>query len=370
MKKISGFVCLLLVLMFTLEMGNINASNDKSLDAGTYFLNIHAYNEMDDHYEQLKVTIKGKNTVISSNYNEGIDARDFEYNEKNLKKLETEELIKKANALAWSTKDGNDIPIKKVEIEAIDSIESLVTFYTAKNTKTTVHAYANGTEIFSDKEYPNIEGNFNERNWEIEYRSIFTIVFLLLLITPVILSFALMVLMEHEKLKLDDIIKRTNTMSSVKTKRRGKWFILIVGATLLALARPAYANEQSVYRLNIKEITLDRQTYLSLIEDNKFEEYITDIVGVQLLKQTNEQEVSIAYTIDQEKTQLMVKLDEESDRSKIEDAKQNINRNTDGDYVSRSLRIGEHATLIPIWIAIVILLISIPIIFMIKRRKR
>ncbi len=368
MKKVCVVLCACLISFCFTTKNETHASNEKVLQAGTYILDVTANDQSVQLHEQLRLTIKGTYSTLDKEAREGIDAVDFEYSEKDLNQCSVETLVRKAEAHAWSLDNGNYIPIKRVEINHLDSIESLVTFYTARNTSTTIHAYASGSEIFGSKEYKNIEGRSDERDWEIQYRSIFTVVFTLLLIAPVCMSLAITILMESERAEMEKIAFGTSKAKTKKRKRKHKWFILCFILPLLFPVTSIYAKtESSAYTYEARDIVIDIQTYLDLVESEKLENYIRDIANIEF-KNREGQEIELPYEFQTENSSLLFKITNASEQKKFDKAKANVTQKTEKTYVSRSLRLGDHATFIPAALLILALLMAIPFYHLLMRR--
>lgn len=139
---------------------------------------------------------------------ETIAAQNFEYDlkESSLTKMKDSKLIELAKATAWDLKTQTQIRITKVKVKELDNIESTVTFYTEKGSSTTIHAYAKNSEIYGSQGFENIKGELGERDWVLEFRTVFSVVFVLLMVAPIVLFIVIPLLLFEKSENLDNIV--------------------------------------------------------------------------------------------------------------------------------------------------------------------
>ncbi|MGL9727693.1 hypothetical protein [Enterococcus sp. DIV0756] len=274
--KATMLLFLLVFLLFPVQALAEEESNT-ALYSGTYFPNLTVNDQSKKRILPLKVTILSKNGEINKEKQVGIDGRDFEYPKKeNLLGLKKEKLIELAELRIWSLEDGKPLKIDECKIETKDYVESQITFYNfEKNISKTIRAYKSGDEIYASKKYTNVEiqkyhnisGGPKERDWNIEYRSLFTYMILLLSVCPVILVIVLIVFIYLQTTELNKII-----VKKVK-KKHLLWLIL---PTLFTFGGEARANEY-----NLQEVFLTQEQATQLKEENQLEAYLIEKSGIQ-----------------------------------------------------------------------------------------
>lgn len=141
---------LLCILLLTLTTQQLNAEtigiiDDSALsstnEAGTYPVVIsHRTSDGKEYETTIYVTIYRRNTQENKEAKEAIDAQDATIQKGYFEELTDLELLKVINARAWSTVNGDPIPITTVERKLVndDLLIYEVTIATAKGTKTTV----------------------------------------------------------------------------------------------------------------------------------------------------------------------------------------------------------------------------------------
>lgn len=336
---------------------------------GTYIINAIAMDGETKIVEPVKVTVIDQKTILNKKVKEGINGYDFEHTEEDIKSLTVEELVKTAGVQAWSLEDGSEVAVTEVEVQELDSIERHVTFKTAKGTKLMVCAFANGTEIFGQKDYVNITGEFEERNWEIQYRTIFSVVFLLLMMAPVLLTIAIGILMGRERTELERVLKDTG--ETKKKKRKKKWFLPFLILSVLVTGISATAKEAGgEYSTSSREVVVNVRDYLELLEENKLEDYIRSVANIRIAKNEGNAQVELPYRIDFEGGELLTQVDNEAEKNLVSEAKNKSNNFKKEPYVTRKLKIGDHGSLIPIGVGVFLILTGIPLVYIWRSRRR
>lgn len=107
-------------------------------EAGTYPVRVHIQEGSVTKEKIIYVTIVFPNTVVSKEDQEAIDAHGFEVKKGETKRLSNKEIIKKANARAWNTQNGENIRVKVVAIDELNDFTYEITFATERGTSTKV----------------------------------------------------------------------------------------------------------------------------------------------------------------------------------------------------------------------------------------
>jgi len=109
-------------------------------EAGPYYMQLYAEHEGVRIVKLVLINITAEKTVVSEIEEEAIDASDFFLGNADIYHLSSDEIIYLANAHAWRTDTGERLPVQVSTIEKIEDYY-VVTFETAKGTKTSVNAF-------------------------------------------------------------------------------------------------------------------------------------------------------------------------------------------------------------------------------------
>ncbi|MBO0454759.1 hypothetical protein [Candidatus Enterococcus murrayae] len=278
MKTNRGVVFILFWLLLGFPVSSFaEEKSENALCSGTYFPNVTISSKQRQTTIPLKVTITSKHGKIVEQKQVGIDGRAFEYDKKaNLKALSKEELAEMAEIHFWSLGDGRTLAIDEFKVETLDNVESRLTFYNfEKNVQKTVHAYKSGDEIHANKKYSqvqlqkyeNLTGDSKERAWNIEYRTMFTYMILLLTICPTILVIVLIIFVYLQTQELNKIIHQ---------KKSKRFFLLLLLPTAFS-----FGIEGSAQDYDLQEIYLTQEQATTLAEKNQLEAYLIEHSGIQ-----------------------------------------------------------------------------------------
>ncbi|WP_280683429.1 MULTISPECIES: hypothetical protein [unclassified Breznakia] len=148
MKIVKHCILLLVILCFMVPVlandKEEETTNPESINKpGTYFIEIKVGEPGKETTRYIKTTITFPNTKINKKNQEGIDASDIRIPLNTMDSLTDKELIKKANARAWSLEDGRNVPITKVNVSKSkeSQVAYTVTFSTKKNTTIISNVY-------------------------------------------------------------------------------------------------------------------------------------------------------------------------------------------------------------------------------------
>lgn len=360
--------CLILgMVIFSLIFNSLNvrADDEKTVEPGTYLIDAVAEDGETKIVEKLKVTITTPKTYLDEKTKEGMDGVDFEL-EEDIKTLSLTELKERARVRAWSLIDGREVEIINVDIKELDSIESHLIFTTRSGTNLLIRAFNSGTEIFGTKAYENISGDMIERDWEIQFRTIFSIVFLLLLVAPVLITIAVVILIERERWELD---RTLNKREPTKKRRKRKWFLILLMLSVSSTSMAAEASEID-YQKTSREIIIDIDDYIQLVRENGFEDYILDIANIKIEKEENGETISLPYTLDFANSRLLTGVHNGEDHQLLDEAERGRSNQDGKPYVTRRLKIGDHGSLIPVGIGVFIILVGIPLFYILRKRRR
>lgn len=341
---------MVIVLLFVLSLFPMKVfaeeESEQALYSGTYFPNLTVKEQNKERKIPLKVTISSKNGTVDTEKQVGIDGRDFEYDKKeNLLGLDKERLAEMAELRLWSLEDGKALAIDECKLETIDYVESQITFYNfEKNVSKTVHVFRSGGEIYASKRYTkveiqkynNITGNSKEREWNIEYRSLFTYMIMLLSVCPAILVIVLIVFIYLQTQELNKIIFKKGK------KKHLLWLIL---PALFAFGGESMANEY-----NLQEIFLTQEQAARLNEEDLLESYLIEKSGIQ--EQIKEQKDASVWV---DTTELAKGLEQPRKRSvKV--------------YQSRTLIVGDYENYLVYTIILFCAMIVLPLFYFLNKR--
>lgn len=321
------FCCSLFAISAHAE-GQTEQDEAALIQPGTYFTTIKGAEKSLER--TIRVTIVSPYTIINQEKELAIDAEDIEYAaDTELDQLSETQLIRLANAHLWDLRDGHSLPIDEVAITELDSIESELTF-ASKQTGLSVmiHAFKSGDEIFDRKEYANIKGDMQERDWQISYRTLFTIFSFVLFAGPAALVVTLIIILSQQITILNGLVKPKD-----RKRLRRFWFMVPLLLSAMLGLNSAYAEE-----VHSEHIILSQEEFVRLKNENQLAAYLREAVGSQ----------DGAVDIDQ-----LVKAAEKTTDQKEED------------YQSKNLKKGEHAAAIPYAVIVYGLLIAIPLAYLI-----